>query len=186
MSRVYRIRLKESIVRTVHVQDGVKAALELLPVLEKPRMAELLAAELVARGFTRRGGQAVRVEPDGVELVVDLADATVTARASTTTTVEAEIERSASVVEERRESGEAELKKAMARELGEHVERERARLAAEVTARLERRLVDVKAELDQVVNKVTVRALEQRAAELGQVESVVADEHGGVTIKVRL
>jgi hypothetical protein len=37
-----------------------------------------------------------------------------------------------------------------------------------------------------VVNRVTVRALEQRASELGQIEEIVGDEHGGVTIKVRL
>ena len=186
MSRVYRIRLKESIVRTVHVEDGVKAALELLPVLERPRMAELLAAELVARGFRREGDLAVRAEPDGIEIVVDVRDATLTARARHEATVAKEIERTASVVEERREDGEAKLRQQVERELAEHVDEQRRRLGAEVTARLERRLVDLKQELDQVVNRVTVRALEQRASELGQIEEIVADEHGGVTIKVRL
>jgi hypothetical protein len=80
VSRAIEIRVSESVVRTVHVEDGVQAAIELLPILPAARMAELLAKELAERGFTRDGDLARRTSDDGVEVAIDLRAGTVTAR----------------------------------------------------------------------------------------------------------
>ncbi|MGZ3478136.1 MAG: hypothetical protein ACXVCJ_26805, partial [Polyangiales bacterium] len=58
MSRAYRIRVSESIERIVHVEDGVATSLEILPILPKERMQELLAKELEGAGLTVKDGVA--------------------------------------------------------------------------------------------------------------------------------
>src|SRR5260370_41149968 len=97
MSRMYRIRVSESVEKLVHVEDGVATDLELLPVLERPRMLELLADELARRGFTREGNIATRSEEDGVVVSVDLESGRVTARVESERQVSVTGERSASV-----------------------------------------------------------------------------------------
>src|SRR4051794_21770220 len=72
MSRAYRITVAESLARHVQVEDGVCSNLELLPVLEKDRMGELLAEELEQKGFERKGDKAVRKEKDGITVTVDV------------------------------------------------------------------------------------------------------------------
>ncbi|MEO8706364.1 MAG: hypothetical protein ABI867_40415, partial [Kofleriaceae bacterium] len=79
MSRAIQIRVSESVVRTVHVEDGVQSPLEMLPILAPDRMGELLAKELEDQGFTRDGDKCRRSDPDGVTIEVDLKSATVTA-----------------------------------------------------------------------------------------------------------
>ena len=66
MSRAYQIRVSESRVDTVHVEDGVCAPLELLDILPKEQMAELLATELEKQGFERDGDIMRKVEDDVV------------------------------------------------------------------------------------------------------------------------
>ena len=88
MSRAIQVRVSESVVRTVHVEDGVQSPLELLPVLAPERMAELLAKELEAQGFKRDGKLAKRKDPDGVEITVDLEAATVSVKLSADTPAE--------------------------------------------------------------------------------------------------
>jgi gamma-glutamyltranspeptidase/glutathione hydrolase len=72
MSRAYRISIKESLSRHVQVDDGVCSTLELLPILSKERMRELLAAELAEKGFVREGETTKRNEGDGITTSVDL------------------------------------------------------------------------------------------------------------------
>jgi hypothetical protein len=183
MSRAYRIAVKESLVRTVRVTDGVCSALELLPILAPKSMAELLGAELERRGFRRQGSLAIR-EKDGVEITVDLSAGSVTARATAEKEVTAELERSANV--ENREAGTEMLRARVQNELEAVVETERTRLGEEVLAKLERKLVDLRAELDEVTSRVLAEALKVRAAEIGQIEQIVESPDGEVTIKVRL
>jgi hypothetical protein len=66
MSRAIQIRVSESVVRTVHVEDGVQSPLEMLPILAPDRMGELLARELEELGFERDGKVARRTDKDGV------------------------------------------------------------------------------------------------------------------------
>jgi hypothetical protein len=184
MSRVYVVRTAE-VTRIVHVEDGVQAPIELLPILAPERMADLLAAELAALGFEREGNVSRRVSDDGTSVEVDLIAGTVTVKV----TAEAEVKEQTSG---RRDAGadqEATAKRLdaeLARELEERVDDRTEALRRKATARLEARLADLRAELDGAVGRATVGALEEKARSLGEVESIVTDEAGNVTIAVKL
>src|SRR5262249_24015753 len=77
MSRAYRIAVKESIKRVVRARDHVSTSLEILGILPKEQMAELLGAELGKRGFKQKGKQMVR-QQKGVTVAVDTETGTVT------------------------------------------------------------------------------------------------------------
>jgi len=186
MSRAIQIRVSESVVRTVHVEDGVQSPLEMLPILAPDRMGELLAAELEKQGFLREGDKATRSDPDGVVIEVDLKTATVTARIGASSKLEESIDRRASVAIEREKTSEAALRDDVIRELDERLAARTEALRKEVTGRLEKKLGDLRKELDDAVGKATVAALTERAASLGNIQSVVEDEAGNVTIKVKL
>ncbi len=186
MSRAIQIRVSESVVRTVHVEDGVQSSLEMLPILAPDRMGELLAAELEKQGFQRDGDKATRTDPDGVTVEVDLKTATVTARISADKKLEESIDRRASVGIEREEQAKQNLRDDVIRELDERLQAKTEALRKEVTARLEKKLGDLRKELDGAVGRATVEALTERARGLGNIQSVVEDEAGNVTIKVKL
>ena len=186
MSRMYRIRVSESVERLVHVEDGVATDLELLPVLERGRMLELLAAELGRRGFTREGDTATRGEPDGVVVTVDLATGRVTARVESERHVAVEGERTGSVAKVTAEA-EAALRERLRQQLARDVAVQEEALQKEATQRLESKLRDLQAEMDQVINRVTAEALKERAAQLGEIEELHENpETGELTIKVKV
>ncbi len=186
MSRAIQIRVSESVVRTVHVEDGVQSPLEMLPILAPDRMGELLAKELEALGFERDGDKARRVNPDGVVVEVDLATATVTARVTADESIHETIDRRGSTAIENKDRAEANLRKDVKRELEDRVDAKTDALRKEVTSKLERKLADLRKELDGAVGRATVEALTERARSLGNIQSVVEDEAGNVTIKVKL
>src|SRR5688500_7905627 len=102
MSRAYVIKASESASRVVRVEDGVCAGLELIDVLPREQMGGLLAEELKTRGFAIDGKKAERVENDGTRITIDLEEGTVTVKLVEQETVEAKVERSRVVGEERR------------------------------------------------------------------------------------
>lgn len=173
MSRAIQIRVSESVVRTVHVEDGVQAPLEMLPILAPDRMSDLLAAELEAQGFERDGDTMTRSDPDGVEITVDLKTSTVTARIGATTDLQESIDRRANVGVERKEQAEDSLRKEVVRDLEDRIAARTEALRRDVTERLEKKLGDIRQELDQAVGRATVGALTEKAAQLGHIESVV-------------
>src|SRR5687767_11500612 len=87
MSRAYRIRVSETLTRTLRAEDSVCTQLELLEVLPPEQMAELLREELERRGFEAQDGQLVRREGD-VTTVIDPATGAVTVGAGTVEDVE--------------------------------------------------------------------------------------------------
>jgi FtsH ternary system domain X5 len=187
VSRAYRVTVKGSVHRVVHVEDGVCTALELLPILPQERTAEILAAELERRGFTREDGVARRTEDDGVVIEVDVKTGAVSVKAEASAEIAIEKERSERVVEEALERG--------TRAAQERVDREVAREAAaaeekaknDVAAKLEKKLGDLRRELDSVTARVTADSLKEKARSLGEVEEMHEDiETGELTIKVRL
>lgn len=186
MSRAYRISIKESLSHHVQVEDGVNSTLELLPILQKERMRELLAEELAQRGFKRDGTTATRTEKNGVEVEVDLETGQVSATASGHQDLNLETERTAVVDQDLKGDREAALRKVAQEALKREAKSEEEALRKKVTQQLEGTLKDLKGELDGVVNRVTATALKTRAAELGQVEEVHEDANGGLTIKVRV
>lgn len=185
MSRAYRITVKESLSRHVQVEDGVSSSLELLPILQKDRMRELLAAELEQKGFRRDGGTATRKEADGITTKVDLETGEVSVTAEGHAKVDLATERTATVESVTTEREQA-LRQVAQQALEREAKAEEEALRRQVTERLEGTLRDLKDELDGVVNRVTGAALKQRAAELGQVEEIHEEPNGGLTIKVRV
>jgi hypothetical protein len=186
MSRTYRLRIRESITRVVHVEDHVEAALELLPVLAPERLSELLAEELARRGFTRVGGDMTRMEDDGTEVRVALAEGTVSVRAQAEAEIARTTEKEHLVAEERRHDAEADLRAQTRRALEADIVRERDQHRRALTARLEAKTRELQRELDGVTARVTATALKERAAQLGEIEAVHEAEDGSLTIKVRV
>jgi hypothetical protein len=84
-------------------------------------------------------------------------------------------------------SSEADLRKTAQDALAVRAQEEEQRLKERVTERLTQRLKDLRAELDQVVNRVTANSLKERASQLGTIEEMTEDaQTGELTIKVRL
>lgn len=186
MSRAIQIRVAESIVRTVHVEDGVLSPLEMLPVLGAERMAELLGKELAELGFIRDGRAATRTDPDGIEITVDLRAATVHVKLAADANLAESIELESRTAEERREHAERALRDDAIDVLDKRLAERTEALRREVTARLEGKLGDLKTELDGAIGRATVGALTERAAQLGRIEEVITDDAGNVTIRVKL
>jgi hypothetical protein len=186
VSRAIQVRVSESVVRTIHVEDGVASPLEMLPILVPERMADLLARELEALGFVRDGSACKRIEPDGVEVTVDLEAATVAVKLGAGAQVEESIERTARVGIERKDATEANLREAAQRELEDRLAAKTEALRRAVTTQLEAKIADLKSQLDGAIGRATVAALTEKAAQLGRIEETHQDEAGNVTIRVRV
>lgn len=187
MSRAYKVTVKGSVQRVVHVEDGVCTELELLPILPPERTAEILAQELGARGFTTGDGVARRVEKDGIQIEIDTRTGTVSVKAEATADIKVEHERSERIYEEVLEAG----REAAQRRVDSAAEREAVaaeeRAKQDVATKLEGRLGDLKRELDGVTNRVTAEALKEKARKLGEIEELHEDtETGELVIKVKL
>jgi len=187
VSRAIQIRVSESVVRTVHVEDGVQSSLEMLPILGRERQAELLAAELEQQGFVRDGKLARRRDEDGIEITVELETATVTVRLAADAELAESIDRRDNITGTTSQGdAEARLRDDVMRDLEARVSQRTEALRREITQRLERKLGDLRKELDGAVGRATVAALTEKAASLGHIESVVSDDAGNVAIKVKL
>ena len=190
MSRAYQITVSESVRRHVRVSDGVRTHIELLDVLAAEAMRELLATELLGRGFQLDGNDMVRVEDDGVEIRIGVAvqDAgQVSVRLAREKEVDIEVKRSQRAYEETEKQTRAVLKRQVARAVRRKASDEEERLSAEVTETLERKLRDLRTELDRIGNRVTAEALKVRAGQLGEIREIREDpETGSLTIKVRV
>lgn len=187
MSRAYRVTVSGSVNRVVHVEDGVCTSLELLPILPREETAGLLAQELEERGFAREGDVARRTEADGVRVEIELTTGKVEVKAEASARVAVTRSRTEQIYEEvlerGRETAQAKVQDEADAEAAE-AEREAQR---EVTKKLERRLGDLRKELDAVTTRVTAEALKTKARSLGAIEEMTEDaETGELTIKVRL
>jgi hypothetical protein len=186
VSRAIQVRISESIVRTIHAEDGIASPLEMLPILPPERMAELLARELEALGFVRDGRICKRTEPDGIEVSVDLAASTVAVKLGAGTQVEEAVELAARGDSDHQGFTEAKLRGQALDELEARVADRAETLRREVTAQLEARLGDLRRELDGAIGRATIGALTEKAAQLGRIEETHQDEAGNVTIRVRV
>lgn len=188
MSRAYRIRISENLRRHIEVSDGIQSKLEILDILPPEQTAALLERELAAAGFEQReDGQWVRVDADGVEVRVDPKQSTVTVSASADADVELTRERIINAVAENDATTRERGRKALANELEGEADERQKDLQAKVTAQLEGKLGDLRRELDQISNRVTVEALKQKAASMGEVQEVSEDpQTGSLTIRVKI
>lgn len=185
MSRAIQVRVSESVVRTVHVEDGVESRLELLPVLAPERMGELLAKELEGQGFKRDGKLTKRTDGD-VEIVIDLAAATVSVKIGAHSKLEEEVQLETRTAIEHEHQTETRLRDAAIDELEARLAAKTEALRQEITGKLEKKLAELRTELDQAIGRATVEALTERAQQLGTIEEISKDEAGNVTIKVKL
>jgi hypothetical protein len=186
MSRAYQIRIKESVKEHIRVQDGVCSSLEILDILPRETMGEILARALAEKGFERDGDVMRRVD-EGIEIEVDLKEGTVSARLAAEKDLDLTVERSRTVAEEIAARETERLREHVKQGLQREVESERERLTDEVASKLEKHLINLRRELDQVVNRVTAEALKQKAASLGEIQEVSEDpETGSITIKVKV
>lgn len=189
MSRAFRVRVSESIRRVVKAHDRVTTQLEILEVLPGDQMAELLGAELEGRGFEREGDECKR-EEDGLVIGIDLKTGTVTVSAEGEKEVEVEGSQEGIAYDDEglgakgvREN----LKEKLKKDLESRVDAKEDDLQSEITDKLEKQLGDVRAELDQAVNRVTAEALKQKAAQMGQIKEMTEDEEtGSLTIVVEV
>lgn len=187
MSRVYRVTVRGSVHRVVHVEDGVCTSLELLPILPQAQTAELLAAELVSRGFTREGGVVRRATEDGVVVEIELATGAVSVKAEASAKISIDTQRTEHVAEEQMEAGRKAAQANVERQAERQAVAAEEKARNEVAARLEKKLGDIRRELDSVTSRVTAEALKAKARQLGEIEEMNEDvETGELTIKVRL
>lgn len=174
MSRGYRVSWVSASGR-VEGEDALSLSLCLLNILDAGEMDALLREELAAAGWSRDGrGALTRELSDGVTATLAPGADAVVATATTVRKVSAQGTDAA--------SAEAALREAEARE------------QEDAKARSARRLAAIEPELrgivGEAVQRVYVRALKQKAASMGTVESVregtdAAGEYE-VTIKVRV
>jgi hypothetical protein len=164
----------------------VSTQLELLEILPRAQMAELLAEELAGRGFQRRNQALVRREK-GVTVTIDPDTGTVTVQAVADEQVQLKGEKEGAGYGDRGGSGrkqaQQQLREALRQDLEKEAAKKTADLQQQVTDRLEARLGDVQQELDQVVNRVTAEALKRKAAQIGQIKNITEDpQNGSLTI----
>jgi hypothetical protein len=187
VSRAYRVTVKGSVHRVVHVEDGVCTSLELLPVLPAARTSELLAAELERRGFTRKDGVASRASEDGIVITIELATGAVSVKAEATANIAIETQQTERIQEETLEEGRRAAQKRVERRAESEAAAAETKAREDVTAKLEKKLGDLRRELDSVTARVTADSLKEKARQLGEIEEMSEDaETGELTIKVRL
>jgi hypothetical protein len=185
MSRAYRIRVRESLARVIRARDQVASQLELLEVLPREQMAELLGEQLAGRGFRREGRTAVR-NHDGIRVEVELESGAVCVRAEASREVNLEGEKEGRAFDDMGpHAGKVarDLRQALQQDLEKKAEEHAGRLQTEVTDRLESELIDLRQELNQAANRATAEALKRKAAQLGQIKQINEDaEAGSLTI----
>lgn len=164
---------------TVHVEDRVEIAVRMLPLLTGDAMGAALREVLAAQGWEAQSDGTMTRSFGGVTASLDAAATTVTLRRVGEQVVTAT--GSATVKGDgKREEAKAQAKADAAADRALERERERATkaLEAENAAALTREEPEVRAALQEALNRVYRRALEERARQLGEVESV--DERGDV------
>lgn len=187
MSRAYRISVSERIQRVIKGSDHVGTKLELLELLPKEQMSQLLAADLKDHGFSEDSdGMLVRQDGD-VTIKIDPASGDV--RVSTELSQEVELKKTGHGYADTdfgrrgKQSAEKQLREQTRRELEAMADDKSEKLTDQATEMLENALRDLQKELDGVVNRVTAEALKQKAAQLGEIKSVTEDaDNGSMTI----
>jgi hypothetical protein len=189
MSRAYRIRVSESLNRTLQAEDEVCSRIELLEVLPPEQMAELLRDELKERGFIDDNGRLVRRD-HGVTVEIDpnCGEVVLTSAAERDVSIEAQREGLAyDDIGPAEKTVKKSLQKQLQSDLERHAQREQGKLQSEATKRLEGELGDLQKELNQAINRVTAEALKRKAAQLGAIKEMSEDpQTGSLTIKVEV
>lgn len=176
----------------VSVGDHIEIAIRLLPIVDEGALGAMVRESLAERGWTR--------QPDG-SMTKQLGEVTATLPPGSLT-IRLAVERSSEISATATESGTAKEEDLAAQQAVEDAARKKAeaqlakarRIAEQAHVQrnneaLERAEEELRGALDGVVNEVTRRALEVRAASLGQIEQLHegrdADGRYEVTIVVK-
>ena len=186
MSRAYRVKVRETARHVIRAEDHVGTTLELLEVLPREAMADLLRQELLGRGFEAKGESLVR-RAGGTTVEVEPATGAVTVRAEHAEEVTVAAQREGYADTDWGSQGKARaeetLREKLRDDLRAQADRKARDLQTKVTDRLEGELAGLRAEFDRVVNRVTAEALKRKAAQLGQIKELTEDpEAGSLTI----
>ncbi len=186
MSRAYRISVSESLRQIIRGSDHVGTDIEMLEILPKEQMAELLRQQLEGQGFHREGDVLVRTL-DGITITIDPGTGRATVTAELCEEIELTHEASGWGDEDFGSSGrekiEEQLRERAREELAKQADTKEQRLGQVATAKLEGVLRDLQGELDAAVNRVTAQALKQKAAQMGEIKQITEDpENGTMTI----
>ena len=186
MSRAYRISVSESLRQIIRGSDHVGTDIEMLEILPKEQMAELLRKDLEGRGFQLEGDVLVR-KLDGVTITIDPATGRATVTAELCEEIELNHEASGwgddDFGSRGRQRIEEQLREQARGELVKQAGTREERLGQAATARLDGVLRDLQIELDAAVNRVTAQALKQKAAQMGEIKQITEDlENGTMTI----
>lgn len=166
----------DNLTDTVHVEDRVEIAVRMLPLLAGDAMGATLREVLAAQGWEAQAdGTMTRVFGE-VTASLDAGATTVTVRRAGEATVTAS--GSAAVKDGDEKKALAKANTAAEKALEQERKRAGAKLEADNAAALTREEPAVRAALQEALNRVYRRALEERARQLGEVESV--DERGDV------
>ena len=176
----------------VEVTDHADLEIRVLPILPRERIDVIIRQHLREHGWEEQPdgslhkqiGDAIAVlPPDGNTIRVTLSD-------ETTVNVSARVRGRAQIGEEAagQAAVEARAQQDADRKLAEASDEARRALEAKTADRLLKAWREVRAEVDEVINATTRQALEQRAAELGSIESIEEGRDNGsyeLTITVR-
>lgn len=173
------------VTHTVHAEDTVTLAVRLLPILPEAALLEALREALREQGWTRQsdgamvkamGSATATLGPDGRSVAIRaVASVSVTGRVT---------------VRAAPDAGEETVEAALDREVEQQTAalqaRETARLAQATMAGLTAQEPEVRGELQQALNRTYRTALETRARELGELESVTenGDPRGSYEVTV--
>jgi hypothetical protein len=189
MSRAYRIRVRESLVRGLHAEDKITTTVELLDVLPEDQMGALLEAALKERGFEEQDGKLVRTR-DGVTVTVDVKSRELTVQAEADREVELTGQREGLSYDDAGPGGRAvrdNLRKDLLADLEKKADHEAAKLQTAATERLETALCELQPEIDEVVHHVTAEALKEKARSMGEIKEISEDpQSGSLTITLEV
>ncbi len=191
IGRAYKIKDRIGPTETIVADDFVTTTLDLLPILPRERMADLVRTALGGRGFTAGDDGVMTRERGGVGIAVDPADGSVMIRAQDAQEhVHADHDDKGSgsatccdpCAERARESLREGLRERLSKEYDQHVRD----LQTSTTRRLEAAVVEIHCELERVTEEVLEAALLEKAATMGEVRDVARDADGTVSIRVAL
>jgi len=181
MSRAYRIKVAETLKKIIKADDGVCTALDMLDILPKEQMGELLAKELEGDGYKRDGKKMTKDLGGNVSATIDIEDGTLTVNVEDCDEVCLEGEKETTtwdddeLAHETRDKLRAEIRK----DLESQVSSEEEKLQQEVTDQLEKRLEGAVLEVNKAINRTTIEALKAKAAQIGQIKEISENKDDG-------
>lgn len=179
MSRMYEIRVSES--RVIKVHDGVCSTIEMLPILSKERMSILLSEEL--KGFEKDGDSVKKEDDKGIVTEINLKTGEIKVSIHKEESIETE---GVSRNDTDYKSREKQIKKEISKKLNNDLDKREESKNAEATIELEKNLPKIRKEIDEAINRATIRALKEKASQMGEIERIYESENGEMTIEVKV